>query len=308
MAIKYVVAHRTDPNNVGDIASNPLQYFLPRDEYEIIDVAALGDTAYTENVPLIVGGGGLIGNEFMGDEFLSKLLESSDRMQLERLWANSWEVSNPSHHTLFRDFNTKYHELISSTMEKISPVTAPRYIWGAGHNSPTDTVFEKIKWPKVLSRYKSIGIRDYDKNSRFTWTPCASCMHPALSKTYAVKNDVIWFEHKKQLIKDFGKDPIPRFINSGDNIEQTIELLGSANTILTNSYHGAYWGTLLKKKVIVVGGAWSSKFKFFKHPPIVLNKKEEWQDYREVAPIYENALDECRIATQEFWKELKDNR
>jgi hypothetical protein len=308
MAIKYVVAHRADPNNVGDIASNPLQYFLPRDEYEIVDVATLGEAAYSENVPLIVGGGGLLGNNFMGDDYLTKLLESPDRLQLERLWADSWNLSNQTYQSIFQDFNTKYQDLISSTLEKIQQVNSPRFVWGAGHNSPDDITFEKIKWPRVLSKYKMIGIRDYNENSRFDWAPCASCMHPALTKTYAIKNDVIWFEHKKQMIKDFGKDPIPRFINSGDNIEQTIELLGSANTILTNSYHGAYWGTLLKKKVIIVGGVWSSKFKFFKHPPIILGKKEEWQDYKETAPVYENALDECRSATETFWKNIKQSQ
>ncbi len=305
MAIKYVVAHRADPNNVGDIASNPLQYFLPRDEYEIIDVSMLDRIAYREDVPLIVGGGGLIGNSFIGDDYLSQLLESSDRLQLERLWSESWNVSNPQYTELYKEFNVKYQDLISSTIEKISPTSKLRYVWGAGHNSPDDVEFTKIRWPKELSRYKHVGIRDYDETSRFTWAPCASCMHPALTKTYAVKNDVIWFEHKKQMIKDFGNDPIPRFINSGSNIEQTIKLLGSANTILTNSYHGAYWGTLLKKQVIVVGGAWSSKFKFFKHPPIILSKKEEWQDYRETAPVYENALEECRVATQSFWQNIQ---
>lgn len=307
MAIKYVVAHRVDPNNVGDIASNPLQYFLPRDEYEIIDVAALGEMAYPENVPLIVGGGGLLGNNFIGDEYLAKLLESSDRLQLERLWADSWNVINPEYTELFQEFNTKYHDLISTTMEKIQPVTSPRYIWGAGHNGPDEIEFNKIRWPRSLSRYKKVGIRDYSEDSRFSWAPCASCMHPAFDKTYAIKNDVIFFEHKKQMIKDFGKDPIPRFINSGDNIEQTIELLGSANIILTNSYHGAYWGTLLKKKVIVVGGAWSSKFKFFKHQPVILGKKDEWQYFRDTAPMYPTALDECRAATQAFWQTIQQS-
>lgn len=305
MAIKYVVAHRLDPNNVGDIASNPLQYFLPRDEYETIDVSNLGEIPYSENVPLIVGGGGLIGNVSIGDDYLSNLLESPDRLQLERLWADSWKLSNVEYQEIFQNFSNKYHDLISSTLEKIQPVTLPRYIWGAGHNSPDDTTFDKIKWPKVLSKYNKIGIRDFSNTSRFEWTPCASCMHPALTKKYSIKNDVIWFEHKKQMIKDFGTDPIPRFINSGDNVEQTIELLGSANIILTNSYHGAYWGTLLKKKVIVVGGAWSSKFKFFKHPPVLLGKKDEWQNYRDHAPVYDSALDECRSATQEFWQNIK---
>ena len=35
---KFTVVHRVDINNVGDLASNPLQYFLDRDEYDVIDI------------------------------------------------------------------------------------------------------------------------------------------------------------------------------------------------------------------------------------------------------------------------------
>jgi hypothetical protein len=306
MAVKFVVAHRADPNNVGDIASNPLQYFLPRDEYEIIDVANLGEKAYSENIPLIVGGGGLIGNNFMGD-FFADLLNSPDRLTLERMWSDSWNVTNIKYKELYDNFNKLYQELVSETLNHIEPVTSPRFIWGAGHNGEGDVDFRKIRWPKAFASYKLIGIRDYHEQLRFPWVPCASCMHPAFDKTYTIKNDVIWFEHKKQMIKDFGQDPIPRFVNSGSNIEQTIELLGSANTILTNSYHGAYWGILLKKKVIVVGGAWSSKFKWFKHPPILLEKKEDWKDQVDNVPVYKDALEECRTATKNYWKLIQEN-
>lgn len=305
MAVKFVVAHRMDPNNVGDIASNPLQYFLPRDEYEIIDVANIGEKSYPENVPLIVGGGGLIGNNFMGD-FFGDLLYSPDRLTLEHMWSNSWNVTNQRYKELYDNFHSRYQALVSETLAQVDKVTAPRFVWGAGHNGDGDVEFQRIKWPKSLSAYRLIGIRDYHETSKFSWVPCASCMHPAFDKTYTVKNDVIWFEHKKQMIKDFGQDSIPRFINSGSNIEQTIELLGSANTIITNSYHGAYWGTLLKKRVIVAGGAWSSKFKWFKHRPPVLDKKEKWQDWIETAPIYENALTECRAANENFWKLVQE--
>jgi exopolysaccharide biosynthesis predicted pyruvyltransferase EpsI len=134
-------------------------------------------------------------------------------------------------------------------------------------------------------------------------------MHPAFNsvnvKKYKIKNKVIWFEHKKQLIKDFGDDAIPRFVNSGNNIEHTIELLGSTEIILTNSYHGAYWGTLLRKKVIVVGGAWSTKFNWMKHPPMVLSRKQRWQDVVDEAPIYKDALEECRTATEKHWMTIK---
>lgn len=304
MSIKFIVAHRKDPNNVGDIASNPLQYFLKESEYQSIDVANLGQEVYPTDIPLIVGGGGLIGNDFFGD-FFNDLLESSDRLQLEKLWSETWITADSKYESISKEFHTAYQDLISRTLEKIDKVTAPRAVWGAGHNGPDATDFSSIRWPRALAKYKLVGLRDYDPGSRFNWVPCASCMHPALRKNYTIKNDVIWFEHKKQLIKDFGKDTIPRFINSGDNVEQTIELLGSANIILTNSYHGAYWGILLKKKVIVVGGAWSSKFNFFKHKPFILGKKDYWRDVVDQATIYNHALDECVAATEDYWNKIK---
>jgi len=305
MAIRYVVAHRKDPNNVGDIASDPLQYFLKPDEYKTIDVANLGKESWPENIPLIVGGGGLIGNNFMGD-FFREILESSDRLQLEEMWNTSWTLSNPEYKNFYDKFTQEYNALIKDALDNIKPIRSARIVWGAGHNSENTTQeFSEIKWPKIFSKYSLVGIRDHHTSSKFNWTPCASCMHPAFDKTYPVRNDIIWFEHKKQLVKDFGNDPIPRFVNSGSNFEQTIELLGSANTIITNSYHGAYWGTLLKKKVIIAG-AWSSKFRFLKHQPPIVGRKETWEDYIDRAPVFSNALEECRTATARFWNRVQN--
>jgi hypothetical protein len=44
---KCVVVHRQDINNVGDMASNPAQYFLKADEYETVDVTELNTTSYS---------------------------------------------------------------------------------------------------------------------------------------------------------------------------------------------------------------------------------------------------------------------
>lgn len=305
MAIKAIVAHRLDENNVGDISSNPLQYFLDRSEYDVVDVASLGTKGYDDTLPLIVGGGGLINNAFMGD-FYRELLDSPDRIQLERMYEESWDLRNEKYLPEYKEFHERYQRLIKNTIEKIKPIDAPRIIWGAGINSDDDLEFHEIRWPKSFIRYQKIGIRDFHTSAKFEWVPCASCMHPALQKSYSIKNEIIFFEHKKQLIKssEFGSDSIPRFINSGSNIEQTIELLGSANIILTNSYHGAYWGTLLKKKVILVG-SWSSKFKWFKFRPRFLERKESWQDVVDEVVIYENALDECRQKNLNFWEDVK---
>jgi exopolysaccharide biosynthesis predicted pyruvyltransferase EpsI len=132
-------------------------------------------------------------------------------------------------------------------------------------------------------------------------------MHPALRENHIIKHPVIWFEHKKQLIKstEFGSEPIPRYVNSGDNIAETIRLLGSADVIITNSYHGAFWGTLLGRKVIVVE-AWSSKFNAIKHKPLFLGKGENWKDIINTAQVYNTALDECINVTEQFWNRVKE--
>lgn len=300
---KFVVVHRKDPNNVGDIASNPLQYFLPPEEYLTIDISNLRNETYPSNVPVIVGGGGLIGNEFMGDA-MRDVLTGSDVNQLKTMWSLKWETNNPANNNISQEFNSKYQELISEYINLTSRDTAPRFVWGAGHNGDYNKKSKgKFDYPDWLTEFNLAGIRDW--NQGYLWTPCASCMHPALRKKYQIKNDVIWFEHKKQLLKDFGDDSIPRFINSGSNIDHTIELLGSANIILTNSYHGAYWGTLLNKKVVVVG-AWSNKFYGFKHMPTLLEKDETWKEAVERTVVYKSALDECIAATENFWNKIQE--
>lgn len=306
MAVKFVVAHRVDYNNVGDMASNPLQYFLSEDEYEVIDIAKLSRQQYDDDLPVILGGGGLFGNSNFGDEYVRELLCSSDRLQLERMHSESWQIKNENYKEIFEDFQQKYQLMVSELLEKIKTPTAPRVVWGAGYNSETNvTDPTKIAWPRSLANYKLVGVRDY--GTQYPWVPCASCMHPALEKKYSIKNDIIFFEHKKQLIKstEFGSDSIPRFINSGSNVEQTIELLGSANIILTNSYHGAYWGTLLGKRVMLVGGIWSSKFNFLKHSVPIIEKKEDWRKMIDHSVFYNDALDECRSTTVNWWKTIK---
>jgi hypothetical protein len=302
---KFTVVHRVDQNNVGDLASNPLQYFLKPDEYQVVDITKINETPYNSNLPMVVGGGGLIANKLFGDALLS-LLPAGDLYQLIKIQQQAWKLQDYNNKKVHSNFVIEYTQLIKDYIGQLLPITSNRYIWGAGHNSKVNSdnnnnTYEFI-YPDYLEYFNKVGIRDW--NTNHSWVPCASCMHPALYKKYAIKNDVVFFEHKKQLIKDFGVDSIPRFINSGSNIDQTIELLGSANIILTNSYHGAYWGVLLGKKVIVVD-AWSSKFLSMKHTPWLLPDTRDWKAAIDNVTIYNNALDECRVATEEFWEKIK---
>ena len=300
---KCYVVHRTDANNVGDIASNPMQYFLKPGQYETIDILDVG-SAYFDDKPVIVGGGGLIANDFIGEK-LFELVQASDKNQIASLANQYWKKFSPNNKDVRDDFFKKLNDLVAKTIPKLDSKKTPRVIWGAGHNAnynKKDNI--KFAYPPYLRNFDLVGIRDFGQ--QYQWVPCASCMHPAFRKKYAIKNDVIWFEHKKQLVKstDFGSDPIPRFVNSGSNIEQTIEILGSANVIITNSYHGAYWGALLGKKVMIYE-PWSSKFNTLKHKPYVLNKGEDWRSVASGLPSYTNALEECVSANQEYWEQVK---
>lgn len=300
---KCYVVHRIDKNNVGDIASNPLQYFLKPNLYQSIDINEI-HTTYLDDKPIIAGGGGLINNYFFGD-ILYKLIQPSDKNQIANL-ANQYWQNFSSNNKVVRDaFFEKLNVLVAETISQLDCRKTPRIIWGAGHNGDYNKKSEyNLEYPDFLRNFDLVGLRDY--NQQYQWVPCASCMHPALAKKYTIKNDVIWFEHKKQLVKstDFGNDPIPRFINSGNNIEQTIEILGSANIIITNSYHGAYWGTLLNKKVIVYE-PWSTKFFTMRHQPYMLSKNENWKHIVDEVATYDNALHECVTANQEYWNKVK---
>ena len=304
MSKKFYVVHRKDLNNVGDMASNPLQYFLNPDQYESIDIIDLLSAQIPDNATVIAGGGGLIANQFM-DDVLRALTVPQDNNQLLNLADQYWKICSNGNAQVRQEFFSKLNPLVKEYIDKLSRTMGPRVIWGAGHNSD---YIKKLKgdleYPEWLRDFNLVGVRDY--NQQYNWVPCASCMHPALRKKYPIKNDVVWFEHKKQLIKsaEFGSKPIPRFINSGDNIDQTIELLGSANVVITNSYHGAYWATLLKKKVIVAD-PWSSKFNALKHQPRFLKKDESWEQLVASANIYTDALDECVDTNQQFWNQIQ---
>jgi|SaaInl5LU_22_DNA_1037371.scaffolds.fasta_scaffold31856_1 hypothetical protein len=301
---KCYVVHRIDKNNVGDISTNPLQYFMKPEEYTSVDILNIGQYSFDPNIPIIAGGGGLLANEFMG-ESLRDLTVPPDTNSLLNIGSNIWQHTSAANKDIRNEFFSKLNPLITEYVKKLSNDKSPRIVWGAGHNGNYEKKLKgRLDYPGWLRNFDLVGVRDYAQEHE--WVPCASCMHPALREKHIIKHPVIWFEHKKQLIKstEFGTDPIPRYVNSGDNITETIRLLGSADVIITNSYHGAFWGTLLGRKVIVVE-AWSSKFNAMKHRPYFLSKGENWKNVIINLQVYNTALDDCIDATQQYWNRVK---
>ncbi|MBE9117585.1 hypothetical protein IQ249_16935 [Lusitaniella coriacea LEGE 07157] len=204
--------------------------------------------------------------------------------------------------------------------------------WGIGQQVYKPFTTEDIKafdYSQYLDDFDLIGIRDID--TPYNWVPCASCMHSAFDKKREVKHEYVVFSHKKFQIKI---DDFPRITNESKSFEEVLDFLGSGETILTSSYHGAYWGTLLGRKVLAF--PFSSKFYTLKHKPAIhpldkwrqdrkrfylFNKLvyefryknkfscalENWQNALKDCQLYPESLEESRSRNQWYYNEILEH-
>lgn len=176
-------------------------------------------------------------------------------------------------------------------------------LWGIGHNFGKKHI-EKSKdnviFPDWLERCDLIGIRDYIEGKEEYYLPCVSCMHSAFDKNYKVEKDKGYFLHAfKTKIQDTHNKSV--FYNDNIEFEKAIEFIGSHNTIITDSYHGAYWAMLLNKQVQVV--SWSIKFNYFKNPPLFLENINQ-VPLSEMHYIQKDYLQECRNLNRNFYHKV----
>lgn len=160
--------------------------------------------------------------------------------------------------------------------------------WGFGCN---DHNSKNISFPP-LKEFDLLGVRDY--TNQFQWTPCASCMRPEFDHPQEQQRDIVIYEHQDRPI------PIKGFekINNTTPFETVMKFLSSAEIVLTNTYHGAYWSILLAKKVVAF--PFSNRFHGFKHT-IPLCEPQDWERAILDSQAYPEALKECRQANQEFY-------
>jgi hypothetical protein len=173
-------------------------------------------------------------------------------------------------------------------------------LWGAGHNYRPKEETENWHNPYYLDLFDAVGIRDYYYERRDNWVPCASCMHPIFDENFKITNDTVYYVH--QMNKKIRENSLTDVTYKYNNIdfESAIEFLGSSRKIVTDSYHGAYWGMLLGKDVTVV--SWSTKFDYFKHP---VHKLYKYNSHKIKPSNTYRVLDEYRQANINFYKKVK---
>jgi hypothetical protein len=94
--------------------------------------------------------------------------------------------------------------------------------------------------------------------------PCPSCMSPMFDIVDAdpIYDDII-YENPNIWILDMN---LPKMKNIGNTMRNALMFLASGKTVHTSSYHGAYWASLLGRKVILYGDKLKFKNPVWKLP------------------------------------------
>ena len=284
--------YATDRKNIGDSLSSPLNYFeLPGAKIEKLDIRLPVKAEELEGKHIIIGGGGLLFPRFLPE--ITTIINARKRKKLIA-WGIGQQIYVRKKGKLF-----------------------PRYI--------TDEAINSFDY-SYLENFDLVGIRDFGILG-YDWLPCASCMHKSFDKKREIKHEFVVFSHKKFLLNI---ENFPRLTNECNDMEKVLDFLGSGETVLTSSYHGVYWATLLGRKVLAF--PFSSKFYTLKHKPnmypveLWLRKKKSfierlnfryknkfyfpstnsWQSLLKDSQSYPESLEECRHKNQLYYSKVME--
>jgi len=177
----------------------------------------------------------------------------------------------------------------------------PRIAWGIGSSRHGQTE----PWPDQEG-FDLLGVREWtpEREAAQTWAPCVSCMSPLLDDPPEPTREAVRFLNASPSIRSrypVGADGLPTMTNDAP-LPDVIDFLASAEVVLTDSYHGVYWATLLGRRVVCV--PYSSKFYGFHCPPAY--SRERGADWRDVAKqAYPEALALHRETTRAFAERVR---
>jgi exopolysaccharide biosynthesis predicted pyruvyltransferase EpsI len=85
--------------------------------------------------------------------------------------------------------------------------------------------------------------------------------------------------------------------NRCGDVASALAFIASGERVITNSYHGMYWATLMKRRVCVIPTrATRYKFVYARHPPTLCATVNE--AIAATTRVYTEALHECREANE----------
>ena len=123
-----------------------------------------------------------------------------------------------------------------------------------------------LRYLKARRKMDLIGSRDYT-DKRFSYAPCPSCMSPLFDSPAPARHDVVFYGHagKTQSMGLSVPADMPHNNNNCSSLAEAIAFISSGRTVVSNSYHGVYWGLLLGRKVVCL--PFSNKFGGYRLKP-----------------------------------------
>jgi hypothetical protein len=188
------------------------------------------------------------------------------------------------------------HARLVKAREHLAAPVRVRIAWGLGV-SERGRMPQDIPLPEV---FDLLGVRDHGREALLPGAlhvPCASCMLPQFDRTWPVTREVVGFVNADPRIRAPRLPGLPVLANDGP-LDEVIAWLASAEVVVTNSCHGAYWATLLGRRLVCI--PYSSKFHGFKFPP-ALAPDGDWQARIAEARSHPEALEDSRAANRAFF-------
>jgi hypothetical protein len=169
---------------------------------------------------------------------------------------------------------------------------ATNIAWGVGSSVHGGTT--PLSPPRS---FDLVGVRDYDDPSAYV--PCASCMSSLFDEDSDAVHEAVLFVNADPSIAvryPLRLHGLPTMDNR-QPLSHIVPFLRSGATVVSNSYHGCYWATLLGRRVVAV--AYSSKFYGFKFKPGMSIDGSDW--YRKRPRRYSDALEDSRTINRNFY-------
>lgn len=248
---------------------------------------------------------GLIFSHFLNVDNAGDLYSCPfDYFQSEFKFANKVNFLNLKHYHINQNLilggGGMLHNGFIKEIEEINIKRGGKLIfWGAGINEHD---INKQYFPTYLNKFDMVGLRDH-KNP-WDYVPCASCMNAGFDKKTPPITDFVVYEHYDINIPIQTIYKRNNRLNKAENLDSIISFLCQGTAIITNSFHGAYWGMLLGRKVIIYE-PFSNRFSGFKYPVTFCNR-DDWRGKLIGCGANLGYLQECRDLNVRFCEKVVD--
>lgn len=305
--LRLLFLHRRDKKNIGDWACTPKWYFdlFRSQDHDHKDLGycpgqkKLMKTAH-EYDGIVIGGGGLLRCSHFWDGTLSILAKHPGAV----LWSAGTnfvlkDINNISTNPLVPEYVRDFplYGIRDELFLRSSPKQYHRQLDDVTCMSP---LFDK-HYPSKASNDTNtlvVGIYAHHTHPIDEVLPCSftSSKNDVLAEECAQAGCLWTNENRCQFESKV-------LSNKGIKLEEAIEFLATSNVVVTSSYHGLWWATLLGKPVLLHPDTWVfTKEMFFAYPPSMFTG-DLAQDLRR-ARTYPHALAHCRKQNRQFYLEF----